>query len=63
MSKSYTLILRSVIANTFLLGSFDLSLFQKLHCDENSSMFIYLLVYKVNADWTNVLGKTNKNQK
>ena len=27
-----------VIANTYLLGFFDLSVFQTLHCDENSSM-------------------------
>ena len=45
MSQVYTSILRPVIANTFLLGSFDLSVFQNLHCDEKSSMFIYLLVY------------------
>ena len=42
MSQVYTSVLRPVIANTFLLGSFDLSVFQNLHCDEKSSMFIYL---------------------
>ena len=42
MSQVYTSIFRPVIANTFLLGSFDLSVFQNLHCDEKSSMFIYL---------------------
>ena len=45
MSQVCTSILRPVIANTFLLGSFDLSVFQKLHCDEKSSMFIYLFIY------------------
>ena len=45
MSQVYTSILRPVIANIFLLGSFDLSVFQNLHCDEKSSMFIYLFIY------------------
>ena len=45
MSQVYTSILRPVIANTFLLGSFDLSVFQNLHCDEKSSTFIYLFIY------------------
>ena len=47
MSQVYTSILRPVIANTctFLLGSFDLSVFRNLHCNDKSSMFIYLLVY------------------
>ena len=45
MSQVYTSILRPVIANTFLLGSFDLSVFQNLHCDEKSSMCIYLFIY------------------
>ena len=50
MSQVYTSIIRPVIANTFLLGSFDLSVFQTLHCDENSSMMqsnvstLYLLI-------------------
>ena len=38
MSQVYTSIIRPVIANTFLLGSFDLSVFQNLHFDEKSSM-------------------------
>ena len=38
MSQVYTSIIRPVIANIFLLGSFDLSVFQTLHWDENSSM-------------------------
>ena len=43
MSQVYTSILRPVIAYTFLLGYFDLSVFQNRHCDEKkSSMFIYL---------------------
>ena len=45
MSQVYTSILRPVIAYTFLLGSFDLSVFKNLHCDEKSSMFIYLFTY------------------
>ena len=45
MSQVYTSVLRPVIANTFLLGSFDLSVFQNLHCDEKSSIFIYLFIY------------------
>ena len=44
MSNVYTTILRPIIANTFLLGTFDLSVFQNLHSDENYSMFIYLLI-------------------
>ena len=50
MSQVYTSILRSVTANTFLLGSFDLSEFQNLHCGEKSSMlylFIYLFIYLI----------------
>ena len=63
MSQIYTFIIRPVIANTFLLGSFDLSVFQNLHCDEKSSMmhsnvsvlylfiflFIYLFIYLFNV--------------
>ena len=55
MSQVYTSIIGPVIANTILLGSFYLSVFQNLHCDEKSSMmhsnvstlylFIYLLIY------------------
>ena len=56
MSHVYTSIIRPVIANTFLLGSFDLSVFQNLHCGKKSSMmhsnvstiylfyFIYLFI-------------------
>ena len=56
MFQVYMSIIGPVIANTFLLGSVDLSVFQNLHCDEKSSMmqsnvstlyylFIYLLFY------------------
>ena len=55
MSQVYTSIIRPVIANTFLLGSFDLPVFQNLHCDESYFMmhsngstlylFIYLFIY------------------
>ena len=46
MFQVYTSILRPVIANTLLLGSFDLSVFKTLHCDEKLVyLFIYLLVY------------------
>ena len=45
MSQVYSSILRPVVANAFLLGSLDLSVFQNLHCDEKSFMFIYLFIY------------------
>ena len=51
MSQVYMYIIRPVIANTFLLGSFDLSVFQNLHCNEKSSMMqnnvsiFYLSIY------------------
>ena len=51
MSQVYTSIIRPVIANTFLLGSFDLSVFQNLHCDEKSFMIqsnvstLYLFIF------------------
>ena len=45
MSQVYASILKPVIANAFLLVSFDLSVFQNMHCDEKSSMFIYLFIY------------------
>ena len=54
MYQVYTLIIRPVIANIFSLGSFDLSVFQNLHCDEKSSVMysnvstLYLLVYLFN---------------
>ena len=38
MSQVYTSVIRLVIYYTFLLGFFDLSVFQNLHCDEKSSM-------------------------
>ena len=52
---SMAMSIRPLIADTFLLGSFDLSVFKNLHCDEKSSLmqsnvsilylFIYLLAY------------------
>ena len=45
MWQVYTSILRPVIANTFLLGSFDLSVFQNLYCDEKSSMLFYIYLF------------------
>ena len=51
MSQVYRSIIRPVITNTFLLGSFYLSVFQNLHCDEKSSMLhsnvstLYLFIY------------------
>ena len=57
MSQVYTSVLRPVIANTFLLGSFDLSVFQNLHCDKKiyvysfiylfTCLFIYLFIYLI----------------
>ena len=56
MSQVYMSNIMPVIANTFLLGSFYLSVFQNLHCDEKSSVmhsnvstllfiyFIYLFI-------------------
>ena len=51
MSQVYTSIMWPVIANTVLLGSFDLSVFQNLHCDESYFMMqsnvstLYLFIY------------------
>ena len=52
MSQVYTSIIRPVIADSFLLEkTFDLSVFQNLHCNEKSSMMqsnvstLYLFSY------------------
>ena len=55
MFQVYTPIVTAVIANTFLLGPFDLSVFLNLRCDEKSSMmqsnvltlhlFMYLFLF------------------
>ena len=51
MSQVYTSVIRPIIANTFLLGSFGLSIFQNLLYDEKLSMMqsnvsiLYLLIY------------------
>ena len=48
MCQVYTSIIRPFIANTYLLGSFDLSVLQNLHCDAKS-LFIYLFICLFNV--------------